>query len=361
MDHLTDYAFDLPPSQIAQAPADRRDQARLLVVDGEDLREARFADVPALLPPGALVILNDAKVIPARLWAQKPTGGQVELLAIEPANADSAASATDHTWRCMARSSKPLRAGTELLLTHRGTPAAEPRIAVQVVSGRDPAAGTVVIAFPEDPGAIMDRFGELALPPYIHRDGRQNDADRDRYQTVYARVPGAIAAPTAGLHFTGALLDEITARGHDLARLTLHVGPGTFAPIRTESIADHVMHEERFDIPEATATAIAAAHREGRPIVAVGTTCVRALESAATAPGQVSPGPGQTRLFIRPGYPFQIVSHLITNFHLPQSTLLMLVSAFSGHPRIMAAYRHAVATGFRFFSYGDAMLLTRAP
>lgn len=373
MTNVSEFSFDLPEEQIAQVPADRREQSRLLAMTGDGLREARFGELPALLPPRSLVVLNDAKVIPARLWAKKPTGGKVELLAIEAVKADGG----DDRWRCMARSSKPLRVGTELALVVRGTAedlssqspchppddtAMEPHErppTVRVVSERDPD-GTVVIAFPSDAQAIMARYGELPLPPYIRRDHGQHAADRQRYQTVYARVPGAIAAPTAGLHFTPALLDELTERGHQTARLTLHVGPGTFAPVRAANLEDHVMHEERFEISEATAHAIAQAVREGRPVVAVGTTVVRALEAAAQGPGQVRPGPGKTRLFIRPGFAFQIVDRLVTNFHLPRSTLLMLVCAFSGYERVMAAYRHAVDHGFRFFSYGDAMLLSRA-
>lgn len=336
-----DYHYDLPPAQIAQTPAERRDGSRLLRVDGEQLADRCFDEIIELLPADAAVVFNDTRVLPARLSACKPTGGQVELLLLEPSER------SDRYWRCLARSSKPLREGAELTLGDG--------VAVRVVQGRA-HDGTVVVEFPGDSHAVIERFGEIPLPPYIERPNGTIEADAARYQTVYARVPGAVAAPTAGLHFTEALLERLAARGASLAYVTLHVGWGTFAPIRTDDLDEHVMHAERYTVPAATAALLAG----DRPIVAVGTTVVRALESFAADPAAAAGTMRSTSLFIRPGYRFRAVDHLITNFHLPESTLLMLVCAFAGYQRVMAAYRHAVAAGYRFFSYGDAMLLTRA-
>jgi S-adenosylmethionine:tRNA ribosyltransferase-isomerase len=336
-----DYAYDLPPDRIAQAPADRRDGSRLLVV-GPALADRRFDELPALVPEGAVLVVNDTRVLPARLQARKDTGGAVELLFLERLAAD----AGGERWRCLARASKPLRPG--MVLGAAG-------VALEVASTRA-ADGTVEIAVPGPAEPLLERAGELPLPPYIERPGGESAADRERYQTVYARHPGAVAAPTAGLHFTPAIFERLRQRGVEVASLTLHVGLGTFAPVRADDLADHRMHIERYDIPAATAALVAS----GRPVVAVGTTVVRALEGAATGKGALAAGPGATDLFIRPGYRFQIVDHLITNFHLPESTLMVLVSAFAGYDRIRAAYRHAVAADYRFFSFGDAMLLHRA-
>jgi S-adenosylmethionine:tRNA ribosyltransferase-isomerase len=340
VDRRRDYHYDLPPAQIAQAPAARRDASRLCVLgpDGA-LADRAFPDLVDAVPEGAVVVVNDARVIPARVHAHKDTGGKVELLFLEPI-------ARPGAWRCLARARRPLRAG-QILRTAAGD--------VTIASDRA-ADSTVTVEVTGDVYAFLDAVGEVPLPPYIERPAVA--ADDERYQTVYARVPGAVAAPTAGLHLTNDLLDALRGRGAEIASLTLHVGLGTFAPMRVERIADHVMHVERYDVPEATAALIAT----GRPVVAVGTTVVRALESAATGPRAVAAGPGETRLFIRPGsgHTFQVVDHLVTNFHLPESTLLMLVCAFAGTEPILAAYRHAVAAGYRFFSYGDAMYLTRA-
>ena len=342
MHRRSDYHYDLPPDRIAQHPAERRDASRLLVLHPDGQAEDRtFADVVGLVPDGAVVVVNDTRVIPARVRAKKASGGQVELLFVEPVGQGA--------WRCLARARRPLRAGQEL---HPLAPGAPP---LTVVEGRADDT-TITVAVPGDALAFLDAFGEVPLPHYIERAAAAPD-DRARYQTVFAREPGAVAAPTAGLHFTPALVAALEARGVAIARVTLHVGLGTFTPVRAEDLAEHVMHRERFEIPEATATLVAS----GRPVVAVGTTVVRALESAALGPRRVAAGPGETRLFIRPGtgFRFQIVDHLITNFHLPESTLLMLVSTFAGRERVLAAYRHAVAAGYRFFSYGDAMWLTR--
>lgn len=354
---VADYIYDLPPELIAQSPADRRDGSRLLrVAPGADppeqLIDAHFTDLPELLPPESILVVNDTRVIPARLRGRKPSGGAVELLLVEPADPDREAG----PWVAMARASKPLRAGAEIDLTDTaGRPADPPARARIAAPRRDD--GTVVVELSEPAFELCARLGDVPLPPYIERDGGVAEpGDRERYQTVYARAPGAVAAPTAGLHFTPALLAALDARGITRAPLTLHVGLGTFAPVRGESLRDHRMHHERYDIPAETARLVSS----GRPVVAVGTTCVRALEAAARGPRQVAPGPGSTDLFIGPDHRFLAVDHLITNFHLPGSTLMVLVSAFAGHARLMNAYRHAVASRYRFYSYGDAMLLSSA-
>ena len=338
----SDYRYELPPEQIAQVPADRRDASRLLAVGASELREHRFGELPDLLPEEAVVVVNDTRVVPARLRATKPTGGAVELLVLEPGEA----AGSGGRWRCLARSSKPIRAGIELTIDGADR-------VVRVIEVRE--GGEIIVELDGLAADLLERHGEIPLPPYIERPHGADAGDRDRYQTVFAREPGAVAAPTAGLHFTAKLLEAIEARGATVAPLTLHVGLGTFAPVRTANLDDHELHAERFHIPEDTAALVSS----GRPVVAIGTTVVRALESAAAATGRVLPGPSQTRLFIRPGYRFRAVDHLVTNFHLPESTLLVLVCAFAGHARTMRGYRHAVERKFRFYSYGDAMLVSR--
>ena len=337
---VADYHYDLPPAQIAQAPTDRRDASRLLHLAGDAVADRTFTDILDLLPPDAVLVVNDTRVIPARLAARKPSGGAVEILLLEPVDP----AAPDGAWTALARASKPIRPGLVLSI-----PAAS--ATARVLATGD---GTISIEMDRPPLAVAEAAGEVPLPPYIARP--PDPADRERYQTVYAAAPGAVAAPTAGLHFTPALLSALEARGVTRAGVTLHVGLGTFAPVRVDSLRDHRMHRERFSIPETTAALVAS----GRPVVAVGTTVVRALEAAARGPHQVASGSGSTDLFITPGFRFQVVDHLITNFHLPGSTLLVLVCAFAGHARVLRAYRHAVAAGYRFFSYGDAMLLSRA-
>ncbi|HUH05637.1 MAG TPA: tRNA preQ1(34) S-adenosylmethionine ribosyltransferase-isomerase QueA [Kofleriaceae bacterium] len=347
-----DYAYELPPERIAQAPAGARDGSRLLAVGGAGLRDHRFDEIAGLLPEGAVLVLNDTQVIPARLHARKDTGGAVELLLADPVPAPDPSEAW---WRCLARPAKGLRQDARLTLERPGgAPGDE---VVRVVSERD-EDGTVVIGFARAPAAlapVLESYGEMPLPPYIERPHGPGADDLARYQTVYAREPGAVAAPTAGLHFTPALIAAIEARGVSIARLTLHVGLGTFAPMRVDDLDQHRMHVERYIIPEATAALVGS----GRPVVAVGTTCVRALEASAAAHGAVRPGPASTDLFIRPGFRFRVVDHLVTNFHVPESTLLVLVCAFAGYDRMMAAYHHAIGAGYRFFSYGDAMLASR--
>lgn len=343
----SDYQFDLPPAQIAQHPAEGRDGSRLLVV-GDALGDRGFGDLPGLLPADAVVVVNDTRVVPARVHTHKVSGGAVELLFVEPIAA--AAPSGYSAWRCLARARRPLRAGQILHLDR------DPSRTVALLGDRA-EDGSVSVAIPGDGYGFLDECGELPLPPYIERGEGPAAVDRERYQTIYARAPGAVAAPTAGLHVTPAILDAFAARGIAVASITLHVGLGTFAPVRDDDLAAHAMHAERYVIPAETAALIAT----GRPVVAIGTTVVRALESAALGPSQVESGAGTTALFIRPGigFRFRIVDHLVTNFHLPESTLLMLVSTFAGKDRVMAAYRHAVSAGYRFFSYGDAMLLAR--
>jgi len=340
----SDYAFDLPPELIAQEATELRDASRLLhLTPGGAIADHAFAELAELLPAGALLVANDTRVIPARVRGHKPSGGAVELLFLEP-DPGVAAPAGSTAWRCLARARRPLRAGQTIAID------GGPTLAILTERAAD---GTVAIAAPGDGFAFLDAHGHIPLPRYIARADRADD--RERYQTMFAQHPGAVAAPTAGLHMTPAIAARLAARDIALATVTLHVGWGTFAPIREPDIREHRMHRERYVIPPATAALIAS----GRPVVALGTTALRALESAATARHIVTPGPGATEIFIYPGsgHTFQIVSHLVTNFHLPESTLLMLVCAFAGTAPVLAAYRHAIAARYRFYSYGDATLL----
>ncbi len=342
MQHFTtsDFDFALPPELIAQHPAPERSASRLLDGSGAQPVDRAFRDLPQLLRPGDLLVFNDTQVVKARLFGEKPSGGKLELL-IERVLPDGSVAAH------MKVSKKP-RAGT--LLRMAGGFEAE-------LLGRWPDAGGALfhLRLSGDPHALMAVHGHVPLPPYItHAD---TAADESRYQTVFARHPGAVAAPTAALHFDQALLAEIDARGVRRAAVTLHVGAGTFQPVKSEYLAAHRMHHERYQIPADTQAAIADCRARGARVVAVGTTSVRTLEAWSQS-GQAS---GDTDIFITPGFGFRQVDALITNFHLPRSTLLMLVSAFAGHQRVMALYRHAIAARYRFFSYGDAMWLQRAP
>lgn len=342
-DHdLGAYDFALPPESIAQAPCDRRDASRLLVLgrDGAPLGHDRFASLPDLLRGDEVVVVNDTRVVPARLIGAKETGGQVELLVLPPSPDDAPGERT-----CMSRSSRPLKAGTPILL------AGDHRVTISAALG----GGRVRIAFDGDPWAVLDAVGQVPLPPYIHRD--PSDPDRERYQTIYAGPKGAVAAPTAGLHFTPAVLDALAARDIPVLRITLHVGPGTFEPVRTDDLRAHAVEPEQVHIPEATADALATARAAGRRVLAVGTTTVRTLEGSADPDGTVRPGAHRVDLTIRSGYRFRVVESLVTNFHLPRSSLLVLVSTFAGRERVLAAYTEAVAQGYRFYSYGDAMLI----
>ncbi|HZF17803.1 MAG TPA: tRNA preQ1(34) S-adenosylmethionine ribosyltransferase-isomerase QueA [Steroidobacteraceae bacterium] len=331
-----DFHYDLPTELIAQEPPAERGASRLLVVE-EGLRDRRFSDLPKYLRAGDLVVFNDTRVIPARLFAHKSTGGRVELLLERLLGGRRAL--------VQARASKGLNAGAELTLEDGRT--------LRVVDRRE---AFFEVEFPDDALACLEAAGQVPLPPYIER--APTLADRERYQTVFARRPGAVAAPTAGLHFDRTLLDRLAALGVEVGYLTLHVGAGTFQPMRVDDLAEHRMHPEHVAVSAALCDQVAAARARGGRVVAIGTTAVRAIEAAAGG-GVLAPLEGDTRLFITPGYEFRVVNALLTNFHLPESTLLMLVCAFGGYDAVMAAYRHAVAARYRFFSYGDAMLLPR--
>jgi len=349
LSRLSDYDFELPESLIAQHPAAERTASRLLLVNGENLADKQFTDLPTLLNPGDLLIMNDTRVLRARFFGQKDTGGQVEVLV------ERITGETGREARAQIRASKSPKPGTALHLAEAFT---------VMVTGRQGEFFTLALpdSEPHDFWQLTESHGLLPLPPYItHTPGAD---DETRYQTVYAAHPGAVAAPTAGLHFDEAMLARLKAKGIATATVTLHVGAGTFQPVRAENLDEHVMHHEWYHLPEATAQAIAACRARGGKVVAVGTTSLRALESAAKyqniAPGGLLQADSrETDLFIRPGYTFKVVDRLITNFHLPKSTLLMLVSAFAGYNTMRAAYQHAIAQQYRFFSYGDAMLLTR--
>jgi S-adenosylmethionine:tRNA ribosyltransferase-isomerase len=342
-----DFAYELPPELIAQAPLAERSASRMLVLDpaGGELADRTVRDLPLHLRRGDLLVLNDTRVVRARLVGVKPSGGRVEiLLERELAGAEALAQLS---------ASKPVRVGLEVL-TAGG--------AVRVLAREDELWR---IALPAAPLAFFERWGEVPLPPYIRRP--PDASDQERYQSIFAHAPGAVAAPTASLHFDAPLLAALAERGVSRAHVTLHVGAGTFQPLRSEDIAEHTMHAERAWVSAATCEAIKEARQRGGRIIAVGTTVVRALESAALAApagaaGERLPEPwaGDTRLFITPGFHFQVSDVLLTNFHLPESTLLMLVCAFAGQAAVRAAYAHAVRARYRFFSYGDAMLLTRA-
>ena len=338
---LSDFDYALPEELIAQFPAAERTASRLLHVDGAKLADRMFAELPTLLKAGDVLVFNDTRVIKARLFGQKTTGGQVEILVERILN--------DHDALAFVRASKTPKLGTRILIDD----AVEFEVLereVDLFRLRCHAAGNLL--------QVLDRYGRLPLPPYIAH--APEAADETRYQTVYASQPGAVAAPTAGLHFDEGMLARLDAMGVKRATVTLHVGAGTFQPVRVENIAEHKMHSERFFIPEATVAAIRQARANGGRVMAVGTTSLRALESAARD-GELLAGEGDTNLFITPGYRFKVVERLLTNFHLPRSTLLMLVSAFGGHDNLRAAYVHAVAERYRFFSYGDAMLIEKSP
>lgn len=336
---LREWNFDLPDDRIARRPPERRDGSRLLVVplDGGPLQDRAFTDLPDLLAAGDRLVANDTRVMPARLAARRATGGQVEILALDPGPGPI---------RAMVRPARKLKAGDPLTLAD-GTVA-------RVVA--DPVDGIATIALPGEPLDVLERLGSMPLPPYLERPAE--DEDRSRYQTVFAREPGSAAAPTAGLHFTPEVLAELAGRGVGLSTVTLQVGIGTFRPLREEDVAAGRLHRERWTVSEAAAAEIAATRAAGGRIVAIGTTAARTLE-AATPPGARLPraGAGETDLFVRPGYEVRAFDALVTNFHLPGSSLLLLVGALIGRERLFAAYHHAIHHGYRFYSYGDAMLL----
>jgi S-adenosylmethionine:tRNA ribosyltransferase-isomerase len=334
----SDYRYDLPPELIAQEPAPERGASRLLALDGATgvLRDLRFPDVVDLLAPGDLLVRNDTRVLPARIHGRKSTGGRVEILVERITG--------ERTFVAHVRSSKGARAGHTVEL---------PLGALATVLG--PRDDLVEIELDRAVGPYFDAHGEMPLPPYIRRAA--GASDRERYQTVYAREPGAVAAPTAGLHFDAALFERLAARGVAVADVTLHVGAGTFQPVRDDDLTRHRLHAEWLRVPPETVAAIEAARARGGRVVAIGTTVVRSLETAARD-GVLAPYAGDTQLFIYPGFRWRVVDALITNFHLPESTLLMLVAAFAGREPVLAAYAHAVRERYRFFSYGDAMFVT---
>ena len=377
---LSDFDYHLPDELIAQYPPEHRAGGRLLDVSAlgaaagsgtghlateHSVADRLLTDLPSLLAPGSLVVFNDTKVIHARLFGHKESGGRIEVM-VERIDGEFEVLA-------MVRASHPPKEGSRLYFGDAGAgsgsgsgsragsgasshgdgpPASHAAAVATVVSAREPGSMLLRLRFDAPAAEILERLGELPLPPYIQHT--PDGADESRYQTVFAREPGAVAAPTAGLHFDEALLAALRARGVEMPHLTLHVGAGTFLPVRTEDLSQHQMHAERYAISPETAQAIARAKAGGRPVVAIGTTAMRALEASS---GQA--GVGETNLFITPGYRFQVVDRLFTNFHLPKSTLLILVSAFAGRETIRRAYAHAIAQRYRFFSYGDAMLLDR--
>lgn len=341
--HTADFDYELPAELIAQQPTAERGASRLLVVTrdgnrGATLTDGQFQSLPALIPPGDLVVVNTSRVRHARLVGTRPSGGPAEVLLIRPGLGD--------TWVALGKPGNALRPGKRVALA--------PGVAietVEVLSGGNRLVRFVGVTADE----AIRRFGRLPLPPYIRREPEA--ADEVRYQTVYAAREGSVAAPTAGLHFTSGMLDDLERRGVGLGRLSLEVGPGTFKPVDVDEIDRHPMHPEAYDIPEPLVAAVETTQRRGAAVWAVGTTVVRALESAADERGRLRAGAGETRLMIAPGYRFRVVDRLLTNFHLPRSTLLMLVAAFAGYEVTRAAYQHAVAQRYRFYSYGDAMVI----
>jgi S-adenosylmethionine:tRNA ribosyltransferase-isomerase len=338
---VSELDYDLPPELIAQAPAPSRDASRLLVIDRArgGFEDHVFAELPDLLRPGDCLVVNNSRVIPARVLARDVAGREVELLFIEAIDG--------HRWRALTRPGRRSREGAELV-------AGSSRLRILAVEADGPR---VVEPLDGSVDELLRVHGRPPLPPYIARFAAPTAEDLERYQTVYARPPGSIAAPTAGLHFTPPLLDEIQRHGVELHQLTLHVGPGTFRPIKTDRIEDHALPAEPIVIPPAVAEAVNRARTERRRVVAVGTTTVRALESAVGADGRVRPLDDEARLYVMPGYEFRAVDALLTNFHLPRSSLLVMVAAFAGRELILKSYGHAVRTGYRFYSYGDATLI----
>jgi S-adenosylmethionine:tRNA ribosyltransferase-isomerase len=334
----SDFHYDLPPELIAQVPLTERRASRLLVLDGRTgaLADRTFAELPQLLEPNDLLVFNDTRVLPARVMGRKPTGGRVEIM--------------------LERVLGTRRALVHLRASHKPQQGGEIELPGRARARVGARAGELVeIELDRDLVPYLETHGQTPLPPYIARS--PDAVDRERYQTVFSRAPGAVAAPTAGLHFDAGMIEAPAARGIERTFLTLHVGAGTFAPVRTERIEDHVLHAEWLEVPAATCAAVERCRESGGRVVAVGTTSVRALETAARG-GTLAPFAGDSRLFIHPGFEFRVVDAMLTNFHLPESSLLMLVSAFAGREATLAAYRHAVAQRYRFFSYGDAMLIT---
>ncbi len=339
---VSDYHYDLPDGRIARYPAERRDESRVLILPrhGGAVRHGHFHELPRLFRSGDLLVLNESRVRPVRLVGTKPTGARGEVLLIRPA--------PQGRWEALVRPGSKLKPGRVLEIATD--------LAVRIEDSTPEGGRIVALETPLDPDEALDRYGHVPLPPYLGRE--DEPVDRERYQTVYARVPGSVAAPTAGFHFTHDVLAELEKNGVGIARLVLHVGVGTFRPVEVEAAEDHVMHRESYEVPPEVAAAVAATRaRDGR-VWAVGTTVVRVLEATTDAEGRVRTGSGWTDLFLRPPIRIRSVDCLITNFHLPRSTLLMLVAAFAGFDRVMAAYEEAVRSGYRFYSYGDAMVIS---
>jgi len=358
---VSDYDYELPPGRIARYPSQSRDDSRLLVLDrgGSPLRHLRFRDLVTLVAPGDLLVINESRVLPVRLLGRKPTGAPSEILLLRPvsgggdaAGGPGRAASGDPAretklWEALVRPGGKLKPGRRVEVG--------PELEVEILDSTPDGGRIVRLVTDLSLEDALHRFGRMPLPPYLERE--EEPLDRERYQTVYARDPGSVAAPTAGLHFTDPLLDELALRGVAVSRVTLHVGVGTFRPVETVDPDLHRMHTEAYHVSPETAEAVNRCRTVGSRVWAVGTTVVRTLETAAGEDGRVRPGSGETRLFIRPPYRFQAVDRLITNFHLPRSTLLMLVAAFAGYERTMGAYREAMAGEYRFYSYGDAMAI----
>jgi S-adenosylmethionine:tRNA ribosyltransferase-isomerase len=342
---LSDFDYDLPPELIAQEPASERTNARLLMVDRSNGRLAhhRFTDIVRLLPADCLLVLNDTRVFPARLHGRKETGGAIEVLLLRRAKGEG------ETWEVLCKGGQNIRPRSRVFFSAE--------LVGQWIEAPNAGRGVVRFTCQGDFFSELERIGETPLPPYIKRGVSGKAEDRERYQTVYARQIGAVAAPTAGLHFTEELLSELRHQSVETAFVTLHVGIGTFQPVRVQQVEHHKMEEEEYHLSEQVAERINVAKRSGRKVIAVGTTTTRALESAASEGGIVHVGHHRTNLFIYPGYRFKVVDGLITNFHLPRSTLLLLVAAFAGRELVLKAYAEAVAQRYRFYSYGDAMLI----
>ncbi len=341
---VKEFTYHLPQELIARHPPAERDGSRLMLLDRSSgsIAEDTFCNIPHYLRPGDLLVLNDTRVIPARLFGRRPTGGRVEIFLLRSL-ADG-----QNRWECLLRSSKKFREGQDILL--------ESGMAAVVLSRSGPENWLVEFTGDEPFEVWLEREGHIPLPPYLQRDDCSDD--RERYQTVVAREPGAVAAPTAGLHFTHELLARLASNGVETAFLTLHTGLGTFKPVRVEHVEEHQIHTERYVLPLDTAAAVHRTKAAGGRVIAVGTTSARTLEYSAQQSGQVAAGSGEADIFIYPGYRFNVVDALITNFHLPESTLLMLVSALAGRELVLEAYREAVSRGFRFYSYGDAMFIS---
>ncbi len=344
---VADYDYELPPDRVARYPAPSRDESRLLVVPPAGaFRHLRFRELTELVSPGDLLVVNESRVLPARLVGRKPTGAPAEILLTRPA-----AGTDPGLWEALVRPGGKLKPGRTVVVADD--------VQVEIVDSL-PGGGRLVRLVTAGPvREAIERHGHVPLPPYIDRE--DEPLDRERYQTVYARQPGSVAAPTAGLHFTDELLGRVRAGGVEVAAVTLHVGVGTFRPVEVDDPSEHEMHHEWFDVPAATADAVRRVRLGGGRVWAVGTTVVRSLESSVDASGSLEARSGTTDLFIRPPFRFRVVDALLTNFHLPRSTLLMLVAAFAGHERIRAAYAEAIAEGYRFYSYGDAMALPGPP